>query len=59
VIPPERMAELNKEFMDNVMDTLNKLNAIEAETSKGSRVLAESAAKMARANGPDDPGKPE
>jgi hypothetical protein len=59
VIPPERMAELNKEFMDNVMETLGKLNAIEAETSKGSRVLAESAAKMARANGPDDPGKPE
>jgi hypothetical protein len=59
VIPPERMAELNKEFMDNVMETLNKLNAIEAETSKGSRVLAESAAKMARSNGPDDPGKPE
>jgi hypothetical protein len=59
VIPPERMAELNKEFMDNVMDTLNKLNAIEAETSKGSRVLAESAAKMARADGPNDSGKPE
>ena len=59
VIPPERMAELNKEFMDNVMETLNKLNAIEAETSKGSRVLAESAAKLARANGPDDSGKPD
>jgi hypothetical protein len=57
VIPPERMAELNKEFMDNVMDTLNKLNAIEAETSKGSRVLAESASKLARGNGMDDPGK--
>lgn len=59
VIPPERMAELNKEFMDNVMDTLNKLNAIESETAKGSRVLAESAAKLARGNGQDDPGKPD
>jgi hypothetical protein len=41
------------------MDTLGKLNAIESETAKGSRVLAESAAKLARANGQDDPTKPD
>ena len=59
VIPPERMAELNKEFLDNVMDTLNKLNAIESQTAKGSRVLADSAAKASKANGVDDPRQPD